>query len=106
MLMSHEGLLRKLCLGYFEILDSAFLSMTWSSLSVWNLKYHRYSYGYPPLETSGDGYSPHKKDQKHQEWRKGPGVSADQRWNFWPALPIAPYERRLTKRYEVVPGSG
>ena len=50
---------------------------------------------------------PHiKKDQQHQEWRKGPGVSADQRWNFWPALPIAPYERRLTKRYEVVPGSG
>lgn len=39
-----------------------------------------------------------------EEWRKGPGVSADQRWNFWPALPIAPYERRLTKRYEVVPG--
>eukprot|EP00913_Durusdinium_trenchii_P025008 g23473.t1 len=23
---------------------------------------------------------------------------------FWPALPIAPYERRLTKRYEVLPG--
>ena len=42
--------------------------------------------------------------KSHQEWRKGPGVSADQRWNFWPALPIAPYERRLTKRYEVVPG--
>ncbi|CAJ1381344.1 unnamed protein product [Effrenium voratum] len=39
-----------------------------------------------------------------EDWRKGPGVSRDQRWSFWPALPIAPYERRLTKRYEVVPG--
>jgi len=31
-------------------------------------------------------------------------VAPEQRWNFWPALPIAPYERRLTKRYEVVAG--
>ena len=41
-----------------------------------------------------------------QEWRQGPPVAPEQRWNFWPALPIAPYERRLTKRYEVVPGNG
>ncbi|CAK9074804.1 unnamed protein product [Durusdinium trenchii] len=39
-----------------------------------------------------------------RDWRRGPGVPPEQRWSFWPALPIAPYERRLTKRYEVLPG--
>ena len=51
-------------------------------------------------------FKPWTLQQKPQEWRQGPPVAPEQRWNFWPALPIAPYERRLTKRYEVVPGNG
>mmetsp|Transcript_72856 Transcript_72856/g.170619 ORF Transcript_72856/g.170619 Transcript_72856/m.170619 type:complete len:487 (-) Transcript_72856:98-1558(-) len=39
------------------------------------------------------------------EWRKAPGSpTPEQRWSLWPALPIAPYERRVTLRYEVIPG--
>lgn len=38
-----------------------------------------------------------------EAWRQGPPVEKERRWALWPALPIAPYERRLTKRYEVVP---
>eukprot|EP00439_Symbiodinium_sp_Y106_P058109 s2908_g8.t1 len=39
------------------------------------------------------------------EWRRPPGApKPEQRWGLWPALPIAPYERRVTLRYEVIPG--
>ena len=39
------------------------------------------------------------------EWRRPPGdPKPEQRWGLWPALPIAPYERRVTLRYEVIPG--
>ena len=41
------------------------------------------------------------------DWRRPPGApKPDQRWGLWPALPIAPYERRVTLRYEVIPGMG
>ena len=33
-----------------------------------------------------------------------PDVPADARWDLWPALPIAPYERRRTILQEYVPG--
>jgi len=33
-----------------------------------------------------------------------PDVPADARWDLWPALPIAPYERRRTILQEYIPG--
>lgn len=33
-----------------------------------------------------------------------PPVSNDMRWDLWPALPLAPYERRKTLRVEYIPG--
>jgi len=33
-----------------------------------------------------------------------PPVPANSRWNLWPALPVAPYERRRTLRLEYIPG--
>eukprot|EP00440_Ansanella_granifera_P020271 gb/GFBE01022022.1/.p1 GENE.gb/GFBE01022022.1/~~gb/GFBE01022022.1/.p1 ORF type:complete len:509 (+),score=82.24 gb/GFBE01022022.1/:1-1527(+) len=40
-----------------------------------------------------------------EDWRNPPGdPSDDQRWALWPALPIAPYERRVTMRYDIIPG--
>lgn len=34
-----------------------------------------------------------------------PTVPADARWDLWPALPIAPYERRRTILQEYIPGN-
>ena len=33
-----------------------------------------------------------------------PSVPADSRWDLWPALPVAPYERRRTILEEYIPG--
>jgi len=38
------------------------------------------------------------------EWRIPKPTLPEQQWAFWPALPIAPYERRRTLLRELVPG--
>lgn len=37
-------------------------------------------------------------------WRQPQATPSGSRWDLWPALPIAPYERRVTMVREVVPG--
>ncbi|CAE8605013.1 unnamed protein product, partial [Polarella glacialis] len=38
------------------------------------------------------------------DWRKSKEPSNEDSWPLWASLPIAPYERRVTMRYEMVPG--
>jgi len=38
------------------------------------------------------------------DWQTPKDTRPEQRWGLWPALPIAPYDRRVTMRQEVVPG--
>ncbi|CAK0827928.1 unnamed protein product [Prorocentrum cordatum] len=37
-------------------------------------------------------------------WRTPKPTLPQQRWNYWPVLPVAPYGRRVTIRKELVPG--
>lgn len=37
-------------------------------------------------------------------WRRPKPTLPQQRWNYWPVLPVAPYDRRVTIRKELVPG--
>jgi len=38
------------------------------------------------------------------DWRSAKQTDPQHRWGFWQALPIAPYDRRVTLRQEVIPG--
>jgi len=38
------------------------------------------------------------------DWRSAKQTDPQHRWDFWQALPIAPYDRRVTMRQEAIPG--